>query len=473
MNRKRIRIFNRFWLPIAFMTLLIFILATLLLVQRNNLYSLQQRIDSVQIDQAQKIAPKERIELEKQRIELENSTYGTLIQALGGAFFFVTAYISWLSYRSTEEKQITERFTKAVEQLDRNKAVAERLGGIYSLERIAEDSPKDHWTIIEVLTSWIREQSCSSQNQNTIDELPIDLQAALTVIGRRNFGNDPENKKIDLRNTCLHGVILGRSNLPEVKFSESNLYRARLWKSNLYKADFSINYDKLALSFYYADFYDFGIKVKQEVREGKLRGANLAEADFGKAYLDRANFDGAILKKANLTGASLVKASLILSDLTDAVLNDADLTDSNLIECNFNKAAFKRAKLIRANLIGADLSKANLSGTVLTHALYSKDTKFPDGFDLARHSMRSINPASDLQNAKLSGADLRDCNLSQANLVNADLQKADLSGVNLAEADLSGANLSQARLYKANLTDTKLSGAVLRWAIMPDGSIHD
>jgi hypothetical protein len=34
-----------------------------------------------------------------------------------------------------------------------------RLGGIYALERIARDSPTDHWTIIEVLSTYVRENS--------------------------------------------------------------------------------------------------------------------------------------------------------------------------------------------------------------------------------------------------------------------------------------------------------------------------
>jgi len=46
--------------------------------------------------------------------------------------------------------QMTERFTKAVDQLGSNQ-VAIRLGGIYALERIARDSRQDHWTIMETL----------------------------------------------------------------------------------------------------------------------------------------------------------------------------------------------------------------------------------------------------------------------------------------------------------------------------------
>ncbi len=42
-----------------------------------------------------------------------------------------------------------------------------RLGGIYALERIARDSPKDHWTIMEVLTAYVRENSPPNPKRRT------------------------------------------------------------------------------------------------------------------------------------------------------------------------------------------------------------------------------------------------------------------------------------------------------------------
>src|SRR5215207_2875546 len=61
--------------------------------------------------------------------------------------------------RITEQGQITERFTRAIDQLgatDDGKPKLEiRLGGIYALERIAKDSPKKYYaTIMEVLMAY-------------------------------------------------------------------------------------------------------------------------------------------------------------------------------------------------------------------------------------------------------------------------------------------------------------------------------
>src|SRR5688572_29554652 len=79
------------------------------------------------------------IEVDK-RIQAENEAYRTLAQIAGGAFFLLTAYFTWRTVRVSEEGQVTERFTKAIEQLGDDENLAKRLGGIYALERISRDS---------------------------------------------------------------------------------------------------------------------------------------------------------------------------------------------------------------------------------------------------------------------------------------------------------------------------------------------
>ena len=50
----------------------------------------------------------------------------------------------------TEQGQVTDRYTKAIEQLGSDKLDV-RIGGIYALERVARDSARDHPTVMEVL----------------------------------------------------------------------------------------------------------------------------------------------------------------------------------------------------------------------------------------------------------------------------------------------------------------------------------
>jgi hypothetical protein len=56
------------------------------------------------------------------------------------------------------QQRITETFSNAIEQLGSDKLEV-RLGGIYALERISQESPQDHWTVMENLTAFVRERT--------------------------------------------------------------------------------------------------------------------------------------------------------------------------------------------------------------------------------------------------------------------------------------------------------------------------
>jgi uncharacterized protein YjbI with pentapeptide repeats len=53
------------------------------------------------------------------------------------------------------ERRITELYTKAVEQLGNDKAPV-RLGGLYALERLAQDNPAHRQTIVNVICAYLR-----------------------------------------------------------------------------------------------------------------------------------------------------------------------------------------------------------------------------------------------------------------------------------------------------------------------------
>src|SRR5216683_2629447 len=65
-----------------------------------------------------------------------------------------------------------------------------RLGGIYVLERSAQESEKDHWPIMEVLTTYVREhapirRTIKTKKTEIISAPRADIPTILTVIGRR------------------------------------------------------------------------------------------------------------------------------------------------------------------------------------------------------------------------------------------------------------------------------------------------
>jgi hypothetical protein len=86
------------------------------------------------------------------------------------AFVLAGLYSSVQSLNLSREGQITDRFTKAIDQLgaldgDGKPKLEIRLGGIYALERIARDSERDHGPIMEVLTAYVREHAPKKERQ--------------------------------------------------------------------------------------------------------------------------------------------------------------------------------------------------------------------------------------------------------------------------------------------------------------------
>lgn len=98
------------------------------------------------------------------QVRLKMELVKTLAQIVLGILVVGTLWVAWRRATAAEqtvevakEGQITERFTRAVEQLGNRESIAIRLGGIYALERIAKDSSTDHWQVMEVLTAYVRE----------------------------------------------------------------------------------------------------------------------------------------------------------------------------------------------------------------------------------------------------------------------------------------------------------------------------
>jgi len=95
-----------------------------------------------------------------------------LAQILAGTALLSGLYFTWRTLQVNRDQQVTERFTRAIDQLGatdnegKNKKLEIRLGGIYALERIAwdslamENSPgRDYGTVMEVLTAYVRENT--------------------------------------------------------------------------------------------------------------------------------------------------------------------------------------------------------------------------------------------------------------------------------------------------------------------------
>ena len=251
----------------------------------------------------------------KDLAEMENGYRSTLAQMLGGIAVGVGIYFAWGNLKTSREVQITKSFTKAIEQLG-NEKIQIRLGGIYALERISAQYQKDHWRMIEILTSFVRINSpVKDEDLTTIEggqpqnKVSIDTQAVLTIIGRRNYSLFMgESRMINLNGLNLQEAFFPGANLGGVYFCKSNLKKANFLLANLQDSDFeSANASGAYFNGAYLKNSDFkGANLEGAKFEGaNLKGAKFEGANFKGANLEGANFEGANLKGANLEGANL------------------------------------------------------------------------------------------------------------------------------------------------------------------------
>ncbi|MEO1582129.1 MAG: hypothetical protein AAFR91_09775 [Pseudomonadota bacterium] len=175
----------------------------------------------------------------KDLASLENEYRKTILQIIAGTAVAIGLYLTYKRIKVTEDGQVTERFTKAIEHLG-SKQPSICIGGIYALERIAKDSPKDHWMVMEILSSYIRENSSlETNNPNTSqgdffdplsnpssyskNKIEASIQSALSVILRRNTKNDQRGSQIDLRNCFLSGCTISNASMDNLIIEGSHM----------------------------------------------------------------------------------------------------------------------------------------------------------------------------------------------------------------------------------------------------------
>jgi uncharacterized protein YjbI with pentapeptide repeats len=325
-----------------------------------------------------------RHELRDSRLKLQNEVRTTLLQGIGGLAVLIGAFFTYRQVQTgrqqlevAQQGQVTERFTRAIDQLG-HENMDVRLGGIYALERIANDSVQDRAAVAEVLTAFVRGHSPwppsqpgqAPMNAAILAVAPLrvraaDVQAALTVLGRRQAPMDSA-QSLDLRVTDLR-----RADLTGAQLAEVNLFGAQLQEARI-----------------------FG---------GNLRAAILAEAQIEGAFLAEVQLQGADLRRARLQQAALSKADLRHANLSSAKLQDADLSSAKLEGATLFAARLERAKLGNAKLQGSDLHAAHL------------------------------------EQASLYLAQLQDADLRYARLQGTNLGAADLRAAILTDAELDGA----------------------------------
>jgi uncharacterized protein YjbI with pentapeptide repeats len=406
---------------------------------------------------------------------------GALIVAILGAPFLVWGtVIKQKTVDFQKESHITDRISKAVEQLGAEKTVKKlndegqtvettepnievRIGGLLSLERIAQDSTRydkgrDHVLVMEILCAYVRENSNARPPEDypepeweplrdnaTEEERKAHLAARkerfggfLTKSKASNWARSLPKPRADIQQVL---DILGR------RTAEQRLNEARWGKDAAPDATWvfdtpcpalpdgpsKVPLSPEALAAYIAEL-NIWKKTIVSYRGYRLdlRGANLQAADLSKALLS-----GARLEKARLEGANLGGAQMQGAILVGAQMQGADLVSAQMQGADLSKAQMQGADLYSAKMQGAHFSEAKMHGAFLSSA--------------------------QMQGAILVGAKMQGAFLSHAQMQGAFLPLAKMQGADLKRAQMQGAHLMRAQMDPStNLTAALLHGASLK-----------
>jgi uncharacterized protein YjbI with pentapeptide repeats len=338
--------------------------------------------------------------------QTRNAVRTTLVQAVGGSLFLVTAFLGWRQVQTARQGQVTERFSRSIDQLGDEKTDV-RMGGIFALSQISE---VPHYTapIAQILAAYLRTHSSSLREKGgRAAALPHADQRGPAVTGdKHSHLSEPDQG----RPGALEGAR--RSDLQAVL---QILIVEDLWgRAELGRLDLSF------VSIPYA-----------RLRHVNLQGSALLEAELPSGDFTGSDFSGSDMRASELAGSLLHQTIMDGADLTSAVLMTADCTGSTFVDTNLLSADLRRCWLTRADMTLADLERADLSGAKLTGAT--------------------------LRRTRLVGAIMVGCDASRAKFIRTDLKRADLRGTKFTDATLERVDLAGARFDH----ETDFAGAVI------------
>ena len=183
-----------------------------------------------------------------------------------------------------------ERYQKGAEMLG-SPVLSVRLGGIYALQRLAEEYTKEYYAqIMSMFTAFVRHP--------VADEAHV--EEVMAKVGRPHIREDVQ----------VVVQAISKQNKEEINLKSDAISHLDLTNADLMYGDLR----KAMIAFAY------------------LRRANLYHATLTGADMRSVSLPYADLQKASLEGANLSRAMLYKTKLSDAILSDAILSGAYLSE---------------------------------------------------------------------------------------------------------------------------------------------
>ena len=311
------------------------------------------------------------------------------IKIVGGTAVLAAAFFAWKRLEVNQQGQITERFTRAIDQLGATHSNGEknlevRLGAIYALERIAQESQRDHWPIMEVLTAYVREHAKRPKNASgawsdeKLEPSPPDIQAIMTVLARRRHEFEDEG---------MHVLDLSKIHLDGVNCSNGFFRKANFASSSIKNADFD---GVFAEKVNFGDSCLYNISMNQaRLREASLWLARLKVVSFENSTMIGVSFEESNVSNCFFSNSDFSRSSFEEANLTDSKILNSDFCHANMRYVNLEETSF-----VDVNLKGVALLYSNLKNSMFRRVVLA-------GADLSGAEM-----STDLTDSCLAGASL-------------------------------------------------------------------
>jgi hypothetical protein len=249
-----------------------------------------------------------------------------MVAAAAGAVLPFLAWRAWTARRLVEAQQRTAEATelgRSAEIMAQSFAglgddkVQIRVGSIYSLERQARERPKDQGPIVQTLAAFVRERCPAPPQPITAESLyraiQTDVQAALSVLGRRLRANDPAGARLSFAGANLSGYDFADGDFTGASFKGAYLCAANFAGAKLRRGDFQLAVADQA-DFYAADAREASFSAAY-CGSTRFAHADLRNAAFVDADLRMANFAHAQVEAVDWRGAALDGAALPVKTL--------------------------------------------------------------------------------------------------------------------------------------------------------------
>lgn len=256
-------------------------------------------------------------------------------------YFMAALFGGYLLYRRTKTAEkdtrtakqslIVDQFTHAVDQLTHEKSFI-RLGGIRSLEQIANTHEEERMKVARILVPFIRTRARKNSEETKQD---FDINGVSRLETSDDFSVYRE-QRLD-----IEGAIHALANIASI-IEKQEQFREQYDKSKQHLCDLQ-NTDLRGLQLNKVDFSNFnltGIDFSYaELAEAEFTGASLYDPTVKEE--DTTKFVRANLVAANFSDTRLLYVDFSHSNLTDAIFNRSYLAHAIFDKCYINRARFE------------------------------------------------------------------------------------------------------------------------------------